>query len=547
MCWVMPPASVETTEDSRIASSSVVLPWSTWPMIVTTGGRADELLGIVVEDDLLVLLVGGVLDRDLAVELVADQLDGLVGQRHGQRHHLPQAHHQVMILAGEMPSFSARSLTVIPDGTLTGPVGTSTSRLGSGRGAPRSRRWPALAAGLGVDHDPALALRRGAALRPRLAGRPGPAAARARSPSRRTRGVPLRRRSGRQSRACRPLKLLLDLGLRDALLAGACSVTVRLAISLNSSIPAARCSTSSRRSRPASAPDRRLQPPAPARPLRARASAHPARGRGRRPAPPAAGPRRSRPLAVDDTPHQLGLRPPPAAAGALPDRSAHDAAGSPPPWPPAPGERARRSSGCRPAPGWGSACRTRSRRCSGRGTRPPRPPRRCRACRCRRRSSSVSETMSIRQPVSRWARRAFRPSLPIASDSSPSGTTTVAWRSSSSTYTSRTLAGASALATNRAGSSFHGMMSIFSPRSSDTTMRTRDPRGPTQAPTGSTPCTLRLDRDLGAVAGLAGDGADGHEAVGDLRHLELEQLADELVGAAREHDLRALALARAPR
>ena len=34
---------------------------------------------------------------------------------------------------------------------------------------------------------------------------------------------------------------------------------------------------------------------------------------------------------------------------------------------------------------------------------------------------------------------------------------------------------------------FHGMMSIFSPRSSETTMRTREPRGPTHAPTGSTP------------------------------------------------------------
>src|SRR5512140_3230447 len=32
------------------------------------------------------------------------------------------------------------------------------------------------------------------------------------------------------------------------------------------------------------------------------------------------------------------------------------------------------------------------------------------------------------------------------------------------------------------------MMSIFSPRSSDTTMRTREPLGPTHAPTGSTPC-----------------------------------------------------------
>jgi hypothetical protein len=40
MCWVIPPASVSTTALSRMASSSVVLPWSTWPMIVTTGGLA---------------------------------------------------------------------------------------------------------------------------------------------------------------------------------------------------------------------------------------------------------------------------------------------------------------------------------------------------------------------------------------------------------------------------------------------------------------------------------------------------------------------------
>src|SRR2546422_179784 len=38
MCWVMPPASVSTTEGWRIASSSGVLPGSTGPMIVTTGG-----------------------------------------------------------------------------------------------------------------------------------------------------------------------------------------------------------------------------------------------------------------------------------------------------------------------------------------------------------------------------------------------------------------------------------------------------------------------------------------------------------------------------
>ena len=39
MCWVMPPASLATTPVSRMASRSEVLPWSTWPMTVTTGGR----------------------------------------------------------------------------------------------------------------------------------------------------------------------------------------------------------------------------------------------------------------------------------------------------------------------------------------------------------------------------------------------------------------------------------------------------------------------------------------------------------------------------
>ena len=45
MCCVIPPASVSTTALSRIASRSVVFPWSTWPMIVTTGGRAVRSAG----------------------------------------------------------------------------------------------------------------------------------------------------------------------------------------------------------------------------------------------------------------------------------------------------------------------------------------------------------------------------------------------------------------------------------------------------------------------------------------------------------------------
>ena len=100
--------------------------------------------------------------------------------------------------------------------------------------------------------------------------------------------------------------------------------------------------------------------------------------------------------------------------------------------------------------------------------------------------------MSTRQPVRRAARRAFWPSRPMASESWSSGTTTVAWLVVVVDETSRTRAGDSALATKRAGSSLYGMMSIFSPRSSDTTMRTREPRGPTQAPTGSTPSAWEM-------------------------------------------------------
>ncbi len=45
MCWVMPPASRSATRAERIASSSVVLPWSTWPMTVTTGARVTRSAG----------------------------------------------------------------------------------------------------------------------------------------------------------------------------------------------------------------------------------------------------------------------------------------------------------------------------------------------------------------------------------------------------------------------------------------------------------------------------------------------------------------------
>ena len=53
MCWVMPPNSPATTSVSRIASSSLVLPWSTWPMTVTTGGRGASEGGLVTSSSVL--------------------------------------------------------------------------------------------------------------------------------------------------------------------------------------------------------------------------------------------------------------------------------------------------------------------------------------------------------------------------------------------------------------------------------------------------------------------------------------------------------------
>ena len=73
----------------------------------------------------------------------------------------------------------------------------------------------------------------------------------------------------------------------------------------------------------------------------------------------------------------------------------------------------------------------------------------------------------------------------MASESCSSGTTTSIRSESSSKTTLETSAGCSALTRKVAGSWFQGMMSIFSPWSSETTACTRLPRMPTQAPTGS--------------------------------------------------------------
>ena len=189
MCWVMPPASPATTSASRMASSSDVLPWSTWPMIVTTGGRSTRSSAASVELGLLVDVVGRVDDLDLLVELVGEDLDRVVGERLGERGHLPQLH-QLLDDLGD------RHAEVLGD-VLDRRAGVDADRVGlearlvlrdrldvgatapaaaaarrAALGAGRSAAGAALAArGLRVDHDAAhaaaraggaLALQRGA-------------------------------------------------------------------------------------------------------------------------------------------------------------------------------------------------------------------------------------------------------------------------------------------------------------------------------------------------------------------------------------------------
>ena len=188
MCCVMPPASPAATSVSRMASSSDVFPWSTWPMIVMTGGRSMSCRRC---------------PRRRApprrprrpsgcspsCRRRRKHLDRLVRERLGERGHLAQLHQLLDDLGAESWSDSATSLTVEPE--RTGPAGPPGAQLGGRRclrleirlhplgTAPRPRRCgPAAAAAacvaprrLRVDHNapaPAAASRR----RPRLSRRP---------------------------------------------------------------------------------------------------------------------------------------------------------------------------------------------------------------------------------------------------------------------------------------------------------------------------------------------------------------------------------------
>ena len=160
MCWVMPPASVSTTADSRIASRRVVLPWSTWPMIVTTGGRS---LSSSAESSKVTSSASSSaawLDRDLTLELAADQLDGLVAQRLRDLHHLVRRHQERDDLRRRDAELLGEVLDGDPGWDLDGTGRhLRLAALLLARCAPFAP-LARTAAGLRVDHDTAAAARR---------------------------------------------------------------------------------------------------------------------------------------------------------------------------------------------------------------------------------------------------------------------------------------------------------------------------------------------------------------------------------------------------
>ena len=173
MCWVIPPASPAATSVVRIASSSEVLPWSTWPITVTTGGRRTRSASSSVKVGLVVELLTGVDDLDLLVELAGQDLDGLVGQGLGQRRHLALLHQLLDHLGAadaeglgdlahgragvdleRLLRLGARALQL---GRLV-EGGTAAATAAARRPLRRALRHVVAAGGLRIDHDAAALL-----------------------------------------------------------------------------------------------------------------------------------------------------------------------------------------------------------------------------------------------------------------------------------------------------------------------------------------------------------------------------------------------------
>src|SRR3990172_679505 len=123
MCWVMPPRSPAATRLLRIASSRLGLPWSTWPMIVTTGARGPRASGAAAADARSAIPLWTVAKPSSAAtnEAVSKSIDWLMLAK------MPLRISSLITSAWLTPSVSARSLTTTDEGSSTGPVGRTTT------------------------------------------------------------------------------------------------------------------------------------------------------------------------------------------------------------------------------------------------------------------------------------------------------------------------------------------------------------------------------------------------------------------------------------
>ena len=140
MCCVIPPASVSTTDASRIASSSVVFPWSTCPMIVTTGGRgarsssASSYSATSISSSAACLIVTS-RSSSVAMTSISSSDSDCVAVRIW-----PSPMRILMSSPIGTPSACEMSLTVAPDSTVTGPVGATTGCCWRGGPTPERSR-----------------------------------------------------------------------------------------------------------------------------------------------------------------------------------------------------------------------------------------------------------------------------------------------------------------------------------------------------------------------------------------------------------------------
>ena len=141
MCWVMPPASPAATSVSRIASSSEVLPWSTWPMIVTTGGRSASS-----SSESSKAGSSGSSSAALTISILRSYSSAIAAIDSSVRVWVSVAISPIIIsflITSELPrpSSSATSRTVAPAGTLVAS-GSAASTLGGGSSSIGRRRRP---------------------------------------------------------------------------------------------------------------------------------------------------------------------------------------------------------------------------------------------------------------------------------------------------------------------------------------------------------------------------------------------------------------------